>query len=177
MNGSCPPDPVPTSHRCQTSWVNTGMEKRHFLYKPHLFYICHTRQPQKEHFLASRKPAQAINRMCLTCSPTTFLRDVCFPLVDFNTIFVSSFKKTPDWLKSRFQPCFLFLREVYRCSCTALAAVTLCSGFFVTLDFVFFFTALFFLSCKKKFIQLPKLSNDFITTRLYNERCVLASVN
>lgn len=72
VNGSCPPNPVPTSFCCQAPWVNAGMEKWHFLYKPHLFYIRHSQQPQKGHFLASRKPARTINRMCLTCSPNQF---------------------------------------------------------------------------------------------------------
>lgn len=72
VNGSCPPNPVPTSVCCQAPWVNAGMEKRHFLYKPHLFYIRHSQQPQKGRFLARRKPARTINRMCLTCSPDQF---------------------------------------------------------------------------------------------------------
>lgn len=84
VNGSCPPNPVPSSFCCQAPWVNAGMEKRHFFffffYKPHLFYIHHSQQPQKRHFLASRKPAWTINRMCLTCSPIFFQSHIlsCF---------------------------------------------------------------------------------------------------
>lgn len=78
VNGSCPPNPVPSSFCCQALWVNAGMEKRHFFFfffhKPHLFYIRHSQQPQRRHFLASRKPAWTINRMCLTCSPMFFFQ-------------------------------------------------------------------------------------------------------
>lgn len=45
-----------------------------FFHKPHLFYIRHSQQPQRRHFLASRKPAWTINRMCLTCSPMFFFQ-------------------------------------------------------------------------------------------------------
>lgn len=56
VNGSCPPNPVPTPVCCQALWVNAGMENRHFLYKLHLFYISHSQKPQKRRFLSSTKP-------------------------------------------------------------------------------------------------------------------------
>lgn len=70
--GSCPLNPVPTPLCCQAPWVSAAMEKGHFLYKPHLFHARHRQQPQKGHFLASRKPAWTINRVCLTCSAVFF---------------------------------------------------------------------------------------------------------
>lgn len=88
VNGSCPPNPVPSSICCQAPWVNSGTEN-FFFTKPHLFYIHHSQRPQKRHFLASRKPTRTINRMCLTCSPS----HVFFPLLDFNTAFVWRIQK------------------------------------------------------------------------------------
>lgn len=78
-------------------------KKRHFFYKPHLFYILrHSQQPQKGQFLASRKPALTRNRMCLTCGPMFFSGMYSFPLWIFNTTFVGSLQKYLTGLKQVF---------------------------------------------------------------------------
>lgn len=57
------------------------------------FIYVKSQQPQIGHFLASRKPAQTINRMCLTCNPMFFSDMYSFPLWIFNTTFVWSLQK------------------------------------------------------------------------------------
>lgn len=146
------------------------MEKRHFLYKPHLFYKCHTQRPQEERFLAGRKADRTINRMRLTCSP---LRHVFFPLVHFNTTFVQSLQK--------------YLTGLHQ----AISHVSCCSAKFIglpALDLQWWLTKkmsspktccrviiIFFHSlCHMFSCPFPSWVKEFI---MFNEMCVMASEN
>lgn len=125
MSGSYPSNPMPTSVCCQAPWVNAGMEKQHFLYKPHLFYIRHTQKPQNGHFLASRKPARTINRMCLTCRPNQVSQTCILSPCGFLIYYICvKLRKISDWPEPSFKQCFLFLWEVYRPACIVFAVVT-----------------------------------------------------
>lgn len=135
-----------------------------FFHKPHLFYIRHSQQPQRRHFLASRKPAWTINRMCLTCSPMFFFSVAySFLFWIFNTTFVWRLQKYPS-----FEPCFLFLWEIYRPACIALCNADSPNedqDEFVTLK-NFFFDML-----------SSTFQNSFLGLKQFNQSCILTSKN
>lgn len=108
VNGSCPTNPLPTSFWCTVGQPMHGKTTLFFFYKPHLFYIRHSQQPQKRHFLTRSKPTQTRNRV-FNMQPHVFfcfffIKRIFSPWWIFNSTFST---KIFDWPQPSFEQCFL----------------------------------------------------------------------